>query len=772
MRFKWGLRSKLLTLSSLLLLLPWFAYQFVIEMENFLRLGQQQTLLGTTSAVATALHERPSLFNEDDTPIADFKKGHDLYVYDLKDPILLDGNIKDWTAIKTLNNSYSNAIHSNTTSETTQHNQDDVRFNQWLGKQGGYLYAYFEVFNPQPVKRESISSSITDNDHLIIAMSSPQGELQRYIISVAEDGWFNGYRYPQHSIYATNVTREKSIQGIWKSTPQGYNIELRLPLSLLGNKLGFQLNTSSTINSGNIDNSISTSNLLDINKLGSVLIPSPEIENILLAMSHTRSRLWVVDRQQRVIAKTGDIHQATGTWPSDYYSDGNNSTENYNGAEKNKISNGYGANKDDANNDDTNNNVSSSSRSNTDEGINEPSSFWSTIESLILSPLYDLLLDKPDNSFIDAQKNATQLDYELIDEALTGKAATQWRLNSDQKVSILSAAHPIFINGKVVGVVLAEETNHGILTLRNQALEKMFNVLIAIIFIAGILLFLFISTVVKRIRLLRDQSEHILDNNGRLNGEFKPSQHSDEIGDLSRSMADMVKRLGQYHHYVEQLSARLSHELRTPVAVVRSSLENLALLPANDEQQKYIQRSQQGIIRLNKILTSMSEASRIEQSLEQGEKQTIDLKMLINSCLQGYDMIYKQSNFIEDLGEDSLLVNADPDFLVQLLDKIIHNAVEFSSDGKAISVSLTKKDSAAVLTIENTGPLLATDQQQDLFQSMVSIRPSSQQHDTHLGLGLYIAKMICDYHQATLSIDNNHQLTGVIVTIRFPLLAL
>lgn len=739
MRFKWGLRSKLLTLSSLLLLLPWFAYQFVIEMENFLRLGQQQTLLGTTSAVATALHERPSLFNEDDTPIADFKKGHDLYVYDLKDPILLDGNIEDWAAIKTLNNTYSNT-DDNTTKDKLKNR---VSFNQWLGKQGGYLYAYLEVFDPQPVKRESTNSTITDNDHLIVAMSSPRGELQRYIISVAEDGWFNGYRYPQHSIYATNVTREKSIQGIWKSTPQGYNIELRLPLSLLGNKLGFQLNTSSSPNSGNIDNSISTSNLLDINKLGSVLIPSPEIENILLAMSHTRSRLWVVDRQQRVIAKTGDLHQATGTWPSDYYPEDNHLIKSENSSSANK-----------------------------NEKVPPSTSLWSKVESFILSPLYDLLLDKPDNSFVDAAKNATQLDYALVDEALTGKAATQWRLNSDQKVSILSAAHPIFINGKVVGVVLAEETNHGILTLRNQALEKMFNVLIAIIFIAGILLFLFISTVVKRIRQLRDQSEHILDNNGRLNGQFNASQHSDEIGDLSRSMADMVKRLGQYHHYVEQLSARLSHELRTPVAVVRSSLENLASLPADDEQQKYIQRSQQGIIRLNKILTSMSEASRIEQSLEQGEKQNIDLKMLINSCLQGYEMIYKQSNFIEDLGDDSLLINADPDFLVQLLDKIIHNAVDFSSDDKAISVRLTKKDSFAMLTIENTGPLLATDQQQDLFQSMVSIRPSSQQHDTHLGLGLYIAKMICDYHQGTLSIDNNPQLTGVIVTIRFPLLAL
>ena len=747
MSFKWGLRSKILTLSSLLLLLPWFAYQFVLEMENFLRLGQQQTLLGTTSAIATALHERPSLFNEHASFLPNIEKGHDLYVYDLKSPILLDGNGNDWSAIETLKNTYPagsnlNNEVKNKVGSTTTKQKSTVHFNQLLGKQAGYLYAFFEVFDPLPIKRNTANRSVTENDHLIIAMSSPQGTLQRYIISVTDDGWFNAYQYPQHSIYAKNLIREKSIQGIWQTTAQGYNIELRLPLSLLGNKLGFQLNSSSNPETGKIDNMISTSNLLDIDKLGSVLIPSPEIENILLAMSHTRSRLWVVDRHQRVIAKAGDIHQATGTWPADFPLQ-NKQTDNLN----------------------TQSILSD----------NKVSSIWSKTEALLLSPIYDLLLDKPDNSFVDSKKDATQLNYQLIDQALTGKAATQWRLNSDQKVSILSAAHPIFVRGKVVGAVLAEETNHGLLTLRNQALKKMFNVLLAVILIAGILLFLFISTVVKRITKLRDQSEQMLDENGRLNGQngvFIASQHSDEIGDLSRSMADMVKRLGQYHHYIEQLSARLSHELRTPVAVVRSSLENLALLPADQQQQKYIERSQQGIQRLNKILTSMSEASRIEQTLQQGEKQTIDIKALLNSCLQGYEMIYKQSIFTSHLTEANLFISADPDFLVQLLDKIIHNAVEFSASKEAISVALIKQDNTAKLSIDNIGPLLATDNKSDLFQSMVSIRPASQQHDTHLGLGLYIAKMICDYHQAQLSITNNSHLTGVTVTITFPLLTL
>ncbi|TEW51566.1 proteobacterial dedicated sortase system histidine kinase [Psychromonas algicola] len=725
-KIKWGLRSKVLTLSSLLLLLPWFAYQFVNEMENFLRLGQQQTLLGTTSAIATALHERPTLFNEHASFLPDVKKGHDLYVYDLTNPIELNGDNNDWGEIKNFKNSYPENTAQAANSSTT----NQVHFNQLLGKYSGYLYAHFEVFDQHPVKRPINNRKVTLNDHLIFAMTDPQGHLQRYIISVTEDGWFNAYQYPKNSLKAEKLTRIKTIQGIWKTTDQGYNIEFRVPLTLLGDRLGFQLNTTSDRETGKIDNVISTSNLLDIDKLGSVLVPSPEIEKILQAMTHTRSRLWVVDRHQRVIAKSGDIHQATGAWPIETSEE------------------------------------------------NPSSSFWSSIEDTLISPVYNFILDTPDNSFNDANKNITQLNYALVDQALTGKSVTQWRLSDDKKVSILSAAHPIFISDpetgeQVMGAVVAEETNHGILTLRNQALQSLFNVLLGVILIAGILLFIFLSSMVNRIRKLRDQSERIIDENGRLHGNFKASDNTDEIGDLSRGMENMVKRLGQYHHYIEQLSSRLSHELRTPVAVVRSSLENLALLPASTEQEKYIQRSQQGIQRLNKILTNMSDASRIEQSLQQGDKQPIHLGELLNRCLQGYEMIYPQSSFNLQLADKTMKVNADPDFLVQLLDKIMHNAIEFSLHETPITVTLRKngKDNSAILSIENKGPLLSNNNNQDLFQSMVSIRPTSQQHDTHLGLGLYIAKMICDYHQAQLSIANNRDLTGVEVTITFPLLS-
>lgn len=719
MSFQFGLRAKIFALSSLLLLLPWFAFQFISEMETLLRLGQQQTLIGTTRAIATALHERPSLFNEHASFLTSVKKGQDLYVYTLKSPIKLDALNADWAEIAEQKINYPVALKNE--DETALKN--DLHFKLMLGKHAEYLYAYFEVFDASPIKRQPGNTLATENDHLIIAMSDPQGQLQRYIISVMEDGWFNAYQYPAHSLYAKNLIREKSIQGIWKSTATGYNIELRLPLTLLGDKLGFQLNSHSDDTAGNITTRIETSNLLDIDKLGSVLVPSPEIEKILLAMSHTRSRLWVVDRHQRVIAKAGNIHQATGLWPTDIIE---KSTTN---------------------------------------------SLWSRIEQTLLNPIYNYFLTKPDNSFIDELGEQTQLDNQLVAQALRGESVAQWRLNPDHKVSILSAAHPIFVADKIMGVVIAEETNHGSLALRNQALQKMFNVLLLVILIVGLLLFILISTIVRRIRALRDQSALIIDENGHLTGTMKASKHRDEIGDLSRTLVNVVTRLGQYHHYVAQLSARLSHELRTPVAVVRSSLENLALLPHSAEQKKYIQRSQQGLQRLNKILTSMSEANRIEQSLQQGEKQPVNLKQLVSGCLQGYAMVYPHFIFTPHLCKTAVMINADADFLVQLLDKLVHNAIEFSQPENAIHIRLVALPKQAVLSIDNLGPLLENAMLDDLFQAMVSVRPPSQQHDSHLGLGLFIAKMICDYHHASICILNNADLTGVTVTITFDILS-
>ncbi|MEH6454628.1 MAG: histidine kinase dimerization/phospho-acceptor domain-containing protein, partial [Psychromonas sp.] len=508
-----------------------------------------------------------------------------------------------------------------------------------VGKRDGYLYGYLQVTDKKPVFRKKNVQRLDQNDHLIIALSDRQGKLQKYIISAHQNGWFNAYIKPVGAHNTVQLAREKRLQGFWQLTEKGYNIEFRFPLEMLGNKLGFSLQTVSDKTTRHIDNIISTSNTLNLQQLGTVLIPSPEIQRIVNGMSHTQSRIWVVDRHQRVLAKAGNIHQSNGVWSKEQ------------------------------------------------QQLAEQDSIWGKLQEKLLKPLYALFMAQPSHEFIDKLHDSTQLNSDFITHALKGEAQSSWRFSEDNKAMIISAAQPIMVGNKVMGIVVAEETTNGILSLRNKALEKLFNAALSIIFIATLLLVIFASNIARRVRKLRDQADIAIDVQGRISSPFTPSKSKDEIGDLSRGLADMVNRLGQYHHYLENLSSRLSHELRTPVAVVRSSLENLSLIPQSAENKKYIDRADKGINQLNKILTSMSEATRIEQSLQCSDKQVIAFNELVESCVQGYQMTYSDYQFelINVELAKPLNINVDPDFIVQLFDKLISNAMEFSEQQNSIN---------------------------------------------------------------------------------------
>ncbi|MFQ3176503.1 MAG: two-component system sensor histidine kinase ChvG, partial [Psychromonas sp.] len=189
-KFTLGLRIKIILLSSSLLILPWLGYQYLQEMENFLRQGQEQTLLGTTQAVATALHERPELFNEQASFLNDLDAGKDLYAYQLGQAINIDGLLNDWQENQQQSLFYG---QKQVRFQTDKNTENPISFTHQLGKRNGYLYAYFQVTDKKPVFREVNAPELDKNDHLIIALSNPQGVLQRYIVSVSKSGWFNPY---------------------------------------------------------------------------------------------------------------------------------------------------------------------------------------------------------------------------------------------------------------------------------------------------------------------------------------------------------------------------------------------------------------------------------------------------------------------------------------------------------------------------------------------------------------------------------------------------
>ena len=221
------------------------------------------------------------------------------------------------------------------------------------------------------------------------------------------------------------------------------------------------------------------------------------------------------------------------------------------------------------------------------------------------------------------------------------------------------------------------------------------------------------------------------------------------------------------------MSSRLSRELRTPVAVVRSSLEHLGLQQLNPDTRKYVDRAQEGVNRLNMILNNMSEATRLEESLSHAETSVFPLEKVISGCMQGYQMTYPTQQFSLDITQNASPVLGVPEYIAQLMDKLIANALEFSHDHSPIAVSLQLKGKFAELTISNQGPALPDNMAEQIFESMVSVRAQKSQDKPHLGLGLYIARLICQFHHGKIYATNTEDVAGVIngvqISITLPL---
>ncbi|MGB3726293.1 MAG: proteobacterial dedicated sortase system histidine kinase [Glaciecola sp.] len=735
MKIKLGLRAKLLIFASFLLAIPYMSYQYVWQLETYLRIGQEQTLVGTARAVATALHERPALFDKQSAYLANIRPGTDLYAHKINYPITLNGELSDWE-------DYADAMISygadNLIEQTQAYQPTSLSFKHMVGQYGQFFYAVFEVSDNKVVMREKNARRVDKNDFLQIALTDAEGKFQRYVISPFKPGWVNAYKVDVSVNQSANIINaldlETRIQGQWENTDTGYNLELRFPLSMISSNIAFALADVDNTVERTVNYVMGTANPTQSDALGTLLLPSPEIESIIKGLEYAGARVWVVDKHMRVLAKSGDLQDAQGIGTV-------LSTQN----------------------DETHNKAVPAQE---DSAVGAPS-LWNALEQRVLLPLYYKILTKPPSDFIDDLADAFALQGRDIASALSGEPSTLWRLSPDNKAVILSAAHPIFIDQEVMGAVVVEQTTHGIRSLRNQALEKQFHFILAIILLGTASLFLFASRISSRVRKLRDDTEQAIDNNGKIVGSVTPSSSSDEIGDLSRSFHQVLVKLSQYNQYLEQMASRLSHELRTPVAVVTSSLDNLQLISQNDEQQQYVERAQQGISRLSNILNNMSEATRLEQAIHRTEAESFDAIEVLRGCVQGYQMTYPEAQTELTISVKQAPLKGSPDMFAQMLDKIVVNAMEFKRSGTPVSLRLFEKNKSLALSITNQGELLPENMQNQLLNSMISVRKSTTSEQSHLGLGLFVANIIAQYHGAKMTIDNLPDHSGVIVLIRF-----
>lgn len=709
-----SLRRQLLLVSLSMLAIPWVGVQFVREMEAFLRQGQETALLDTAHAVATVLHERPALFRGQADLLRSLSRSNNgagatpLYARHLHTPIQLDGYVRDWSDYMDWAQHYGRGHVLQTDGN---YSEASLSFDHIIGQQGRYLYALFMVQDDKPVYRAPSSLRLDQGDHLRIALESPQGELQRYQLATRAPGWVNAHRMPNDVNNPMPVGPEVRIKGEWQETEYGYNLEIRIPLDMLGPRLAFAIADVDDPVSRRIETVIGTSGTQRLEELGAVLRPSSEIEQILKGLARSDARLWVIDTEGTVLALTGKPHVAHS------------------------------------------------------DTLSLRDEFLQAVFGLVLKPG----INDPEPASDKA--TATHLQGREITAALHGQAMTRWRGVADQQAVILSAAYPVRAGDEVIGAVIAEQGSQAILSLQNKAMERL--TLLSLLVFVGVtaLLLAYASLLSWRIRRLRNAAERAIGQDGRFQGEMQASLADDEIGDLSRGFAELMERLRQYTHYLESMAGKLSHELRTPLSVVRSSLDNLEMQELPEQAGVYTQRAREGVQRLSELMSRMSEATRLEQALQAAEREDFELNAVVSGCVEGYRLAYPAHPIVFANPERRLPMLGVPELIAQLLDKLVSNAVDFSDAGSRIEIRLGRDAAQAILEVANSGPSLPDEDLNHLFDSLVSLRDGNDPATPHLGLGLYIVRLITEFHGGRVSAHHNPQARGAVFRVELPLSA-
>jgi dedicated sortase system histidine kinase len=386
--------------------------------------------------------------------------------------------------------------------------------------------------------------------------------------------------------------------------------------------------------------------------------------------------------------------------------------------------------------------------------------------------LYRALVAAPLDAAAPWMDDAPRLDTPSVRAALAGTPTATWRDGQTRGSAVLSVTVPIVEHGKQHGALMLEQASRAVPLLANRALFGLLLASFGVLLVAGLVLFAFATRLSLRLGRLRDAAERAQANDGHYDGPFPLTADEDELGDLARSFARLFDAVGGYTDYLRTLASKLSHELNTPLAIVKSSLDNLehalqerAALPA--EAQPYLARARDGVARLGALVRAMGEASRMERAIDAAEAEDVDLRDVVSGCAEAYRALAGTRRFECALPELPLPMHCAPELIAQALDKLFDNALSFTPEDGWLRLSLRRVDDGAEIELANEGAPLPAAMQGRLFDSLVSLSDKATHCEAaHLGLGLYVVRLVAERHGGSASARNLDDGSGVAFSLR------
>ena len=370
-------------------------------------------------------------------------------------------------------------------------------------------------------------------------------------------------------------------------------------------------------------------------------------------------------------------------------------------------------------------------------------------------------------------------DYREVIKALAGIPATAVR-TTDSGTLLLSAAIPVQRFRRVLGSLMATvETSEIQELVRQERLAILEISGLALIVTAFLSLYL-ARTIARPVHRLAEAADKVRRGHGRRTQIPDFSRRRDEIGDLSSALRDMTAALYRRMDAIEGFAADVAHELRNPLSSLRSAVETMERAKREESRRELMNIIKEDVIRIDRLITDISDASRLDAELSRAEADQIDLSALLRALCAIHDN--PDTNGPETDGrpeilldlpvDDSLTISGMEGRLGQVLRNLIDNAISFSPPsvgGRAakITVSARREKECAVIEIKDEGPGIPEHNLEDIFGRFYSERPEGEAFGTHSGLGLSISKQIIEAHGGRIRARNRDS-TGACFTIELP----
>ncbi len=362
--------------------------------------------------------------------------------------------------------------------------------------------------------------------------------------------------------------------------------------------------------------------------------------------------------------------------------------------------------------------------------------------------------------------NANGTSYPEVKQALQGKATAMLLLN-EKGQQIVSTAVPIQRAGVVEGVLLMS-TRPGEIDKIVSDQQTQIWLLAAFAILASLISALVLArTVAGPIRRL-SASADLVSRNISARHELPDFSHrTDEVGRMSAAFAAMTAALYRRVEASESFAADVAHELKNPLTAARSMAESLSYARTDEQRREVVKQIQNELMRLNRLITDVSNASRLDAELARQQMGPLDIASVVASVTQIFkDILSGDSRRVETViavapFEGAFVVNGHAGRLGQVLTNLVDNAVSFSPEGRPVTISLRRIGSDVELAVEDEGPGIPEDRRQIIFDRFYTDRPDTEAvRGKNSGLGLSISREIIRAHGGEISAENKPAAAG------------